>query len=97
MAKHSNPGITIELRPTLSRCIETVAKREYWKNVDEYLRAKTDDKALEGRIELLKSFLETADFKALRSQSERHMIEGKRVTFTIFIKDGKPYHEMSID
>ena len=87
----------IELRPTLSQCIETVAKREYWRSVEEYLKAKTGDKDLEQRIELLKSFLETADFKALRSQSERYMTEGKRITFTVFIEDGKPCHRMSVE
>ena len=86
----------IELRPTLSQCIETVAKREYWRAVDEYLKAKTGDQDLEERIELLKSFLETADFKALRSQSERYMAEEKGVVFTIFEKDGKPSHRMSV-
>jgi hypothetical protein len=86
--------IRIELRPTLSQCIETTAKREYWRSVEEYLKAKTGDKDLEQRIELLKSFLETADFKALRSQSERYLIEGKSITFTVFAKHGMPCHKM---
>ena len=97
MAEHSDLAVVIELRPTLSRCIETVAKKEYWRSVDVYLKAKTGDKGLEERIELLKSFLETEDFKALRSQSERYMPEGKRITFTAFIKDGKPCHRMRVD
>jgi len=97
MIKLRRPAVRIELMPTLSQCIETAAKREYWRNVDEYLKAKTGDKGLEERIELLKSFLETADFTALRSQSEQYIIEGKRVTFTVFVKDGKPCHRMSIE
>ncbi len=87
----------IELRPTLSQCIETVAKREYWRSVEEYLKAKKGDKDLEQRIELLKAFLETVDFKALRSQSERYLTEGKRVTFTVSSKDGKSCHRMSVE
>jgi hypothetical protein len=97
MVDTRKPAINIELAPTLSRCIETVAKREYWRSVDDYLKAKTVDKGLEERIELLKSFLETADFTALRSQSEQYIIEGKKVTFTVFVKDGKPCHRMSIE
>lgn len=89
--------IQIELTPTLSQCIETVSKREYWKSVDEYLKKKTEDKSLEEKIELLRSFLETADFCALRAQSEKHMINGKRVKFTISMKDGKLCHEMTVE
>lgn len=97
MAEFRRPAVIIELRPTLSQCIQTVAKREYWRSVGEYLKAKTGDKELEERIELLKYFLETADFKALRSQSERYMTEGKRITFTVFIMDGKPCQRMSVE
>jgi len=97
MIKLRRPEVRIELMPTLSQCIETAAKREYWRSIDEYLKAKPGDKGLEERIELLKSFLETADFKDLRSQSERYMTEGKRVAFTVFVKDGKPCHRMSIE
>ncbi|GAH43195.1 unnamed protein product, partial [marine sediment metagenome] len=42
-----------------------------------------EDKELEERIELLKAFLESADFGRLRSQSEKHLIEGKKVKFVI--------------
>jgi hypothetical protein len=96
MAALRKSAVSIELRPTLSQCIETLAKREYWRSMQEYLKAKRGDKALEERIELLKSFLETEDFTALRSQSERYMAEGKGITFTIFNKDGKANHRMSV-
>jgi hypothetical protein len=96
MVELMRPAVSIELSPTLFQCIETVAKREYWRSVDEYLKAKTGDKGLEERIELLKSFLETADFTALRSQSERYLIEGKGVAFTVFFRDGKPCQRMNI-
>lgn len=46
----------IELVPTVSRCIEAVAKREYWKSVDEYLKKRKGDRELEQKIELLRSF-----------------------------------------
>jgi hypothetical protein len=38
---------------------------------------------LEKRLELLKSFLETADFGRLRRESEEHMTRGKRVKFVL--------------
>jgi hypothetical protein len=96
MVERERPSVIIELRPTLSQCIETTAKREYWRRVDEYLKGKTGDKELEERIELLKSFLDTADFTILRSQSERAMADGNKVTFTVYFKDGKPRHRMSL-
>jgi hypothetical protein len=89
--------IRIELIPTLSHCIETVAKREYWKSVDEYLKKRKEDKKLEEKIELLKAFLETADFGILRRQSEEHIINKKWVKFTLSIKNGKPLCEMTVD
>jgi len=94
---HQRPSPRIELRPTLSQCIETTAKRAYWKSVDVYLKENTENKELEERIELLRSFLETADFSTLRSQSERSLVKGNSVTFTLFVKDGKPCHSMTID
>jgi len=55
-----------------------------------------EDKKLEERIELLKAFLESVDFKKLRSQSKRYLLEGKRVKFIIRWKEGKPSYEMVV-
>jgi ribosomal protein S19 len=89
--------IRIKLTPTVSHCIETISKREYWKSVDEYLKKRKEDKKLEEKIELLRAFLETADFGNLRKQSEKHIINGKLVKFTLSIKNGKPWYEMIVD
>lgn len=89
--------IRIELIPTVSHCIETVAKKEYWKSVDEYLKKREEDNKLEEKIELLRSFLETADFGILRRQSEKHLMNGKQVKFTISIKNGKQAREMTVE
>ena len=90
-------AIRIVLTPTLSHCIETVAKRKYWKSVNKYLKAKKEDESLEGEIELLRSFLETADFGNLRKQSEKHIINGKQVKFIVSIKNKKPLYEMKVE
>jgi hypothetical protein len=60
----------IELFPSLSHCIETAAKEEYWGSVNSYMGSGHENKELEQRIELLKSFLESMDFKKLRRESE---------------------------
>lgn len=86
----------IELFPSLSHCIETKAKEEFWDSVNQYMESGQEDKKLEDRIELLKAFLESMDFKKLRSQSERCLVEGKKVKFVIFWKEGKPSYKMVV-
>ena len=88
--------IQIILTPTVSHCIETVAKREYWKNVNTYLKKRKGNKRLEEKIELLRSFLETADFYNLRKQSEEHILNGKQVQFIVSVKNKKLLHEMTV-
>jgi hypothetical protein len=87
---------SIELFPSLSHCIETTAKEEFWNSVNQYAESGQEDKIIEEKIELLKAFLESMDFKKLRSQSERYLIESKRVKFVISWKEGKPSYEMVV-
>ena len=86
----------IELFPSLSHCIETAAREEFWNSVNQYMESGQEDKKLEEKIELLKAFLESVDFKKLRSQSERYLVEGKQVKFVISWKEGKPGYEMMV-
>jgi hypothetical protein len=86
----------IELFPSLSHCIETTAREEFRNSVNQYMEIGCEDKKLEDKIELLKAFLESMDFKKLCSQSERYLIQGKRVKFVICWKEGKPSYEMVV-
>ena len=86
----------IELFPSLSHCIETTAREEFWNSVNQHMKGGQEDKKLEEKIELLKAFLESMDFKKLRSQSERYLTEGKQVKFAIFWKEGKLSYEMVV-
>ena len=47
-----------------------------------------DDTALQNQLETLLLFLEQADFKKLRTESEPLLIDGK-VTFTVWREGGK--------
>jgi hypothetical protein len=85
-----------ELFPSLYHCIETTAREEFWNSVNQYMEGGQKDKKLEEKIELLKAFLESMDFKKLRSQSERYLIEGKQVKFVISWKEGKPIYKMVV-
>ena len=86
----------IELFPSLAHCIETTAREEFWNSVNQYMESGQEDKKLEERIELLKAFLESTDFKQLRSQSERYLVEGRHVKFAISWEEGKPSYEMLV-
>jgi uncharacterized protein YbgA (DUF1722 family) len=86
----------IELFPSLSHCIETTAREEFWDSVNKYMEGGQANKELEAKIELLKAFLESMDFKKLRSQSEEYLTRGKIVKFIICWKEGKPSYEMVV-
>ena len=90
-------AVVVKLGPTLKSCIETTAKREYWKHVHQYLKMRVEDKGLEESIELLRGFLETANFAELRSQSEKHLMDGKRVTFNLSTRQAKLICEMIVE
>ncbi len=72
----------IELLPDLSHCVETRAKQEYAATMSKILSGDQSP-GLEERLDLLKMFLETADFSRLRRESEEHMILGRKVKFVI--------------
>ena len=84
----------VELFPSLSHCIETVAKEEFWNSVNRYM--ESEDEELQEKIELLKAFLESMDFKKLRRESEPHLIKGKTVKFVIYWEEDKPSYEMVV-
>ena len=87
----------IELLPTLELCIEGTARREYKKSADEYMQKGRKDRKLEQKIELLRMFLETADFRKLRAESEKYLTEGKKGRFILTSEKGKPKYEMKIE
>ena len=89
--------VRIELTPTLAHCIETTARQGFLKSKDEYMRSGGEDKELEERIELLRAFLETMDFRELRRQSEEYLTEGKPVRFILYLEEGKPKYEMKVE
>lgn len=52
-------------------CVETGAKRELNRLMDAYFDGEGDPADLEESIGLVREFLESADFSALRSSDER--------------------------
>lgn len=78
------------LEPSLSTCIETTARREYERVLSRLLRGKEEDQQMGEELELLRVFLEAADFSRLRSLSESLLVAGKRVKFILRSKDTAP-------
>jgi len=60
------------------------------------MAGEQEDKELQQRIELLKAFLESMDFKKLRRESESYLIQGKTVKFVIYWKENKPSYDMVV-
>ena len=75
--------------------MQTQAKRQYNQLLSELIE-KGEEAELAEKFEILKLFLESADFSKLRSESEKHLAEGKRVKFAVYLEEGKPKHEMKI-
>ena len=46
----------MELVPSLSHCIETVAKEAYWNLANKYMEGEAGDKELAGKLSFLKPF-----------------------------------------
>ena len=72
----------IELLPGLSHCVETCAKQKYAATMSRILSGDQSH-GLEERLELLKTFLQKADFSRLRRESEEHLTQGRKVRFVL--------------
>ena len=88
--------VRIEFEPDLTSCIETLSKREYRRLVKALLGEETEDAETHDKAELLRLFLESADFGRLRGEYEGHLVEGRRVRFTIYRSGDRPEYEIEV-
>ena len=86
----------IELTPDMTSCIETVARSEYNDVTRILLVAASPDDAIKEKAEVLKLFLETADFRKLRAESEKHLMNGEQVKFVVSLEDEQLRYEMLV-
>lgn len=86
----------IELEPTLTSCIETEARKEYAVTLRRLLAGEESHQQLEEKVELLRLFLESSDFRQLRAEYEPHLLAGERVRFTICLEGGAPRYTLEI-
>ncbi len=87
--------LKVELIPDLAHCIETVANREHAAVLKQLLKPGQGNKDLEEKLEILRLFLETADFKQLRAESEKRFMEGRKVKFVVYLDNDIKY-EMQV-
>jgi len=86
----------VKLHPSTESCVETAAQHRFRDLSQSALRGeKTDDDTME-EIDLLRRFLETADFPRLRAESEGSIREGRKVTFHVFETDGEVRCRMTL-
>ena len=86
--------VPIELSPSLSSCIETLSKKEYERTLNLLLKKGPVNEELGERLEVLRLFLESTDFRHLRSQYESYLTEGKKVIFLIYSEEGKVSYKL---
>ena len=72
----------VELVPDLSHCVQTRAKQAYAATMSRFMSGDSSPR-LGQRLELLRSFLEEADFGRLRRESEEHLTQGRKVKFIL--------------
>ena len=87
--------LKVELIPDLTHCIETVARREHAAVLKQLLMPGQGNKELEEKLEILGLFLETADFKQLRAESEKRLIEGRKVKCVVYL-DNEVRYEIQV-
>jgi len=88
--------LKIELVPDLEHCIETIARRKHAEFAQTLLENEASDPETEEKLEILRLFLETADFRKLRAESEKQLIDGRKVRFTVYIEGSVPKCEMPV-
>jgi len=87
--------VSIKIKPELHECVETKAKKEY-QRISGLVLNGNKQKGLLKRLELLRLFLETADFPRLRSDSEKYLEKGHEVIFLISDKCGSAITTMQV-
>lgn len=76
--------IEIELVPDKNHCIETVARKEYQALVKACFTDEKEFVKHGQKVEVLRVFLESADFRRLRRDSEAYLSKGCKVKFVLY-------------
>jgi hypothetical protein len=86
----------IILVPDLSSCIETTARKAHRERLNLLLSGNQNDTRLKTEITILEQFLETADFRKLRAESEKHLVDAKKVEFILYLQNNSVKYDLKI-
>ena len=89
--------LKIELVPDTSHCIETIARQEYWNLIQDYIRTGKGSSDFEKKVDILRGFLETADFRSLRKKSDYYLLKGQKIKFIIYQERGETKYNLIHD
>ncbi|WP_287154281.1 hypothetical protein [Candidatus Solincola tengchongensis] len=78
------PFPAVELGADAEHCLETAARREYQRLMGAFLRGELEEVEAEAGIELLREFLERADFAALRRACEGRLRKGMDTVLLLY-------------
>ena len=93
----------IDLEPRYStkdvpgKCIKCLAEQKLDTCLRELLRSEEENPERYQRYEALLAFLQSPESEKLREESERYLAEGKQVTVSIRIEEGKFGYELQIE
>lgn len=91
-----NPYPFCRVYPRLPRGWWVYGAREYRQTLRQLLSMEGESKELRERVDLLRAFLATADFKKLRRESEKYLAEKRRVTFVLYCGEETPQYEIRV-
>ena len=74
-----------------------MAKNEHRETLHQLLAASEGTEELEEKVELLRVFLETMDFSKLRRESEKHLLQGRKVTFVVYHEGGTAKYDLRVE
>jgi len=83
--------------PTLDECVETLARRRMNKTLQSLMETALADREAEEEFALLKRFIESADFRRLRAESEPELLQGHRVAFNVGMDSGTVTCRMQVE
>ncbi len=88
MSSPDSDVMSCEIHLSLSgHCVETAARNEFKRLMDGYFAGTGESGGIEERLALLREFIETSDFQALRASDER--LSGAVECAVIVYRDGR--------
>lgn len=88
------PGYSTEDIP--GKCLKCLAEQKLDTCLRELLRKEGEDKPVQRRYEALLAFLQSPESEKLRKESEQYLADGKQVTVSVCLEDGKPRYELRV-